>query len=122
MRASELVILRCAVVPFKQKILAEHEPLTRASRAGDKFSNHWGRDNAYKDLHAGHRSLGPELFFEVSAGAIGSHPRSSVRKEPDCAQAGRFSRRLQLAPGLVPPTSWSPPRCIGPRSSHALNR
>jgi hypothetical protein len=42
MRASELVILRCAVVPFKQKILAEDEPLTRASRAGDKFSNHWG--------------------------------------------------------------------------------
>ena len=68
-----------------------------------------GRDNAYKDLHAGHRSLGPELFFQVSAGAIGSHPRFSVRKEPDCAQAGRFSRRLQLAPGLVPPTSWSPP-------------
>jgi hypothetical protein len=26
-----------------------------------------------------------------------------------------FSRRLQLAPGLVPPTSWSPSPCVGPK-------
>ena len=29
-------------------------------------------------------------------------------------QAGKFSRRLQLAPGLVPPSSWSLSPCIGP--------
>ena len=28
---------------------------------------------------------------------------------------GRFSRRLQLDPGLVPPTSWSPSPCVGPK-------
>ena len=36
------------------------------------------------------------------------YPRSSVRKDKDYAQAGSFSRRLQLDPGLVPPTSSSP--------------
>ena len=30
------------------------------------------------------------------------------------AIGSRFSRRLQLAPGLMPPTSWSLSPCIGP--------
>ena len=30
-------------------------------------------------------------------------------------QGGRFTGRLQLAPGLVPPTSWSFPRCGHPK-------
>jgi hypothetical protein len=34
----------------------------------------------------------------------------------------RFSRRLQLAPGLVPPTSWSHSPCVALTSIGALNR
>jgi hypothetical protein len=65
MRARELIILRHSVIAFKQKILAEDEPLARATRSGAEFSNYWGRDNTYKDLHAGHPSLEAPRHFSI---------------------------------------------------------
>ena len=51
-------------------------------------------------------------------------PRRTGRSAAAAAAQGfrhtsRFSRRLQLGPGLVPPSSWSLSPCIGPGSSHA---
>jgi hypothetical protein len=36
-------------------------------------------------------------------------PGPAFERNRIAPKRGRFSRRLQLAPGLVPPTSWSPP-------------
>ena len=46
-------------------------------------------------------------------------PGSGRKKE---GERGRFSRRLQLGPGLVPPSSWSLSPCIGPQPSSAQSR
>ena len=53
----------------------------------------------------------------------GSRPRTRDhdRAEQRCSQndrrqqTGRFSRRLQLGPGLEPPASWSLSPCCGPK-------
>jgi hypothetical protein len=37
-----------------------------------------------------------------------------IRAKSPLRTTGKFSRRLQLAPGLMPPTSWSLSPCIGP--------
>ena len=44
------------------------------------------------------------------------------QQHKDLGTPGTFSRRLQLGPGLVPPSSWSLSPCYGPGSSHARNR
>jgi hypothetical protein len=49
----------------------------------------------------------------VHVPAVPRGPAKRTRKRI-YAQQGRFSRRLQLAPGLVPPTSWSLSPCTGP--------
>jgi hypothetical protein len=44
-------------------------------------------------------------------------PRRMARagnRRKDLGTRDRFSRRLQLGPGLVPPSSWSLPPCNGP--------
>jgi len=57
-----------------------------------------GRDREpYLTAHFGNPSNGGELRY----------PRSGVRKRNWRTHAGRFGRRLQLDPGLVPPASWS---------------
>ena len=72
-----------------------------------------GRDREpYLTAHFGNPSNGGELRYA----------RSGVRKRNWRTHAGRFGRRLQLDPGLVPPTSWSHSPCVDPKSSHALNR
>ena len=40
--------------------------------------------------------------------------RGGRQQKKDLGTRGRFSRRLQLAPGLVPPSSWSLSPCFGP--------
>jgi len=49
------------------------------------------------------------------------YPRSGLRKRNWRTEAGSLSRRLQLAPGLVPPTSWSLSPCNAPATICAQN-
>ena len=44
----------------------------------------------------------------------GTWGHQHLRAQKDLGTPDRFSRRLQLDPGLVPPTSWSLSPCIGP--------
>jgi hypothetical protein len=80
MRASELVILRCAVVPFKQKILAEDKPLTRASRAGDKFSNYWGETTRTRICMLGTDLLALSCSFKYPQARLVRIPGSAFER------------------------------------------
>jgi hypothetical protein len=56
--------------------------------------------------------LSTKASIQVNANRAGW--RGQQQKQ-DLRTQGRFSRRLQLDPGLTPPTSWSLSPCTGPR-------
>ena len=63
--------------------------------------------------------LSTKASIQVNATRAGLGDR---QQHKDLGTAGTFSRRLQLGPGLVPPSSWSLSPCMALRSIHARNR
>jgi hypothetical protein len=98
----EAAYWRAVVVTLKHKIVAEDKPLALGNRTR-QFRKE-GLDDPYEDLDGSHLSV---------------TNRPATSRYPDCGS--RFSRRLQLAPGLVPPSSWSLSPCIGPATICAQN-
>jgi hypothetical protein len=99
MRARELVILRHSVIAFKQKILAEDEPLARATRSGGEFSNYWGeitrtricmlgtllcrpRDPSVSE-DAGNSRYPPSSVWKTTGGGTTVRARWAQRAAPD---------------------------------------
>jgi hypothetical protein len=78
--------------------------------------------------HTEQISHGPLTFKDsmaispISVSSVSTGGSRHRQRADGLRTAGRFSRRLQLGPGLAPPSSWSLSPCIGPRSGHALNR
>ena len=67
------------------------------------------------------RASGRDWTQIVSRSGSSPRTRDHDRAEQRCSQndrrqqTGRFSRRLQLGPGLEPPASWSLSPCCGPK-------
>ena len=62
--------------------------------------------------------------FSIQGRRVIPSPQVQIRAQASAQnelriQGGRFSRRLQLGPGLVPPSSWSLSPCVGPKSTVA---
>jgi hypothetical protein len=113
---------RPVVITVQSKIIAEEPTFAHLRRRGgsrSKESNLFTRISIF--------GIWARLF-DAAASLFSIQRRRSIalspvrRSETELAPTSRtFSRRLQLAPGLEPPSSWSLSPCYGPATICALN-